>query len=443
MQFSLDGSGWMNLGRRRPLADPCSEAQARWERLSLAELEAQATPASLTANTSGTGPPTESLIAHTALLLEIARRSGRVETLARAAAAAARARREAGDDTILRARAMLEQAKVLRLGTMLFGDEEASIECAGILDLIEALAPDDGVMVRVKALRAGLAASAALAWNDARQGYDAARSLDAAADASSMLGAGEHDVADIRLDRADLLIGLGQQRHDRALLKEAEAELHRLVQSLDPVLLPISWERAETLRGKALAALGDVAGDPAALAEAVAALSDAASELRSVRSPLDCARAGHALGLALQAMGEACDEEALFDRAVDAFSPALEALDAVPALPFRAVAAHDGAVCLARRAERQGDLLALEQAELVFRDALKARTASADPLAWAVTQVALARIYEAQSMLRRDTGERAYAAFALAAALDVFAERGMRSLSDSALTALNRVKQIA
>ena len=45
-----------------------------------------------------------------------------------------------------------------------------------------------------------------------------------------------------------------------------------------------------------------------------------------------------------------------------------------------------------------------------------------------MTQVALARIYEAQSLLRCDTGERADAAFALAAALDVFAERGMRTL---------------
>ncbi|MDP9102939.1 MAG: hypothetical protein M3N05_02885, partial [Pseudomonadota bacterium] len=110
-------------------------------------------------------------------------------------------------------------------------------------------------------------------------------------------------------------------------------------------------------------------------------------------------------------------------------------------LPYRAIVAHDGAVCLARRAERRGDLKALENAEAAFRAALKARNAAADPLAWAVTQVALARIYEAQSALRPDTGERADAAFALASALEVFTEQGMRSLSATTLAALERLKE--
>ena len=439
MQFSLDGSGWMKFRRERPLADVCSEAEARRERMSLADLDAKALSTSSAAHVSSA----EGLLGYTSILREIARRSGRVETLARAASAAARAQRAAGSDNALRARAMLEQAMVLRLGAAIFGDDDAAVECAGVLDLIEGMAPAAPVMMRVKAMRAGLAACAALAWNDPRQGEQAAQSLRATADAMTMLGAGDHEVAAVRLDRADLLVGLGERGHDRALLKEAEAELHRLIGSLDLLCLPITWARAQTLHGRALAALGDVMGDPASIADAVAALSTAVKTLAPGLSPLDSAHAGHALGLALQAMGEACDEDALFDRAVDAFSPALEALDQIPGLPFRAVAAHDGAACLARRAERRGDLQALEQAELVFRGALKARTASADPVAWAVTQVALARIYEAQSLLRRDTGERADAAFALAAALDVFAERGMRSLSDSALTALNRLKQAA
>ena len=443
MQFSLDGSGWMKSRRERQCADAASEAEACRERTSLADLDAETLPASLANHASGGAGRAGRLIAYASLLREIARRSGRVETLARAASAAARARRDAEGDSTLRASAMLEEAMILRLGAVLFGDEDAAIECAGTLDLIEGLNPAATTMARVKAMRARLAASAALAWNDPRQGEQAAHDLRAAADSLAMLGMGEKEVADVRLDRADLLIGLGELGHDRTHLKEAEAELHRLTRDLDPMVLPITWGRAETLRGRALAALGEVAGDPGAIAEAVAALSNAVAELPAGLSPLDCAHAGHALGLALQAMSEACDEDILFDRAVDAFSPALEALDQIPALPFRAVAAHDGAACLARRAERRGDLKALEQAELVFRDALKARTASADPLAWAVTQVALARIYEAQSLLRRDTGERADAAFALAAALDVFAERGMRSLSDTALTALNRVKQLA
>jgi tetratricopeptide (TPR) repeat protein len=443
MQFSLDGSEWMRSRGERPLAAGSSDIDARRERTPLAALDADALSAGLAANAVGAPLASERLIAYSVLLQDIARRSGRIETLARAAGAARRARREARADKTLLARAMLEQAMVLRLGSVLFGDEDATIECAGVLDLIEGLAPCALVMARVKAVRATLAGSAALAWNDARRAKEAAQSLHAAADVLARLGAGEREVADVRLERADLLIALGERNHDREPLEEAEAELHRLTRDIDPATLPVTWGRAETLRGKALAALGEATGDPAAIAEAVAALADAVAEIPAGLSPLDAARAGHALGLALQAMGEACDEEALFDRAVNAFSPALEALQLVPALPFRAIAAHDGAACLARRAERRGDLKALEQAELVFRDALKARTAAADPLAWAVTQVALARIYEAQSLLRRDTGERADAAFALAAALEVFTERGMRSLSDGALSALKRVRQLA
>ncbi len=57
-----------------------------------------------------------------------------------------------------------------------------------------------------------------------------------------------------------------------------------------------------------------------------------------------------------------------------------------------------------------------------------------------MTQVALARVYEAQASLRPDTGERADAAFALASALDIFTERGLRALSAATLQALDRVK---
>jgi tetratricopeptide (TPR) repeat protein len=181
-------------------------------------------------------------------------------------------------------------------------------------------------------------------------------------------------------------------------------------------------------------------GDAAALAEAVSLLRTVAEDLPADHSPLDSARIDHTLGLALQALGEACEEEALFDRAIEAFAPALDALDAQPMLPFRSVVAHDAAACVARRAERRGDLPALERAEAAFRDALKSHSAEKDPLSWAVTQVALARIYEAEADLRGDTGERADAAFALASALEVFSERGLRSLSESTLTALERVR---
>jgi len=104
------------------------------------------------------------------------------------------------------------------------------------------------------------------------------------------------------------------------------------------------------------------------------------------------------------------------------------------------VVAHDRAACLARRAERSGDLGALAEAESAFKAELIEGGSGGDPVAWAVTQVALARIYEVRADLSDASGDRSKAAYALTEALDVFAERGLKSLSDVAQSALDRVR---
>jgi hypothetical protein len=109
-------------------------------------------------------------------------------------------------------------------------------------------------------------------------------------------------------------------------------------------------------------------------------------------------------------------------------------------LPLRAVIAHDRATCLARRAERSGDLGALAEAEGAFKAELIDGQGGGDAIAWAVTQVALARIYEVRADLADAPGERSKAAYALTEALDVFADRGLKSLSDVAQAALERVR---
>ena len=53
MQFSRDGSGWMKSRRERPLVDASSEAGALRELMSLADLDAEALPASLVSRASG------------------------------------------------------------------------------------------------------------------------------------------------------------------------------------------------------------------------------------------------------------------------------------------------------------------------------------------------------------------------------------------------------
>jgi len=70
--------------------------------------------------------------------------------------------------------------------------------------------------------------------------------------------------------------------------------------------------------------------------------------------------------------------------------------------------------------------------------------AGRNPTAWALLQVNLARLYEARMDITGvDKGERAAAATALSAALDVFSEQGLRSLSVIASDALERLSNSA
>jgi hypothetical protein len=106
------------------------------------------------------------------------------------------------------------------------------------------------------------------------------------------------------------------------------------------------------------------------------------------------------------------------------------------------MAVQDRVACLVRRAEARGDLYALDEAEAALRSELAALKSPPDPVAWAVFQLNLARIYEAQARARgADRGQHARAGEALLAAFDVFSEHGLRSLADLAATDLERVRE--
>jgi len=428
----------------RAAADP-----AMMKLLPLMALRTEAGASGLAAHRASRGEAANAFLAHAAILREIARRTGEVETLGRAASAVLRARTLAASDRRMQATALLAHAQILSLAATLFGDNAAADVALERLTEAADLPLDPVTHARLDALAASLLARAALATlgvadRGAASGQAAASALVSAArtlDGLAALGKlDDSEAHEVRCDHAELLIGAGQAAKDRHKLELAITLLEDMHDALDAAYRPLTWSRAEILRGQALAALGDLAGEAAAIAEGSVVLTAVWEESLASHSPVDAARAGHALGLVLQSLGEACDEDALFDRAIGAFGPALQALDAAPLLPLRSIVANDGAACLARRAERRGDLPSLIRAEEAFRETLKTQSAAADPLAWAVTQVALARIYEAEADLRGDTGERADAAFALASALDVFAEKGLRSLSEVALTALERVK---
>jgi hypothetical protein len=199
----------------------------------------------------------------------------------------------------------------------------------------------------------------------------------------------------------------------------------------------------EALRGSALAACGDLEAREEAISQGAVALSAAMAHLPADHSPLDTARIGHALGVVFMTLGEACDDDMMFDEAVNAFDRAMGPFESAPELAQRAICAYDRATAIARRAELHGDLQALGYAERIFKSELGAINPVADPVAWAVIQVSLARIYTARAEVSGDETSRGHATMALTVALDVFTERGMRSLANVALTGLEHLKASA
>jgi hypothetical protein len=376
------------------------------------------------------------------MLREIARRTGEVDVLAKAAATFARLSRQ--DDEAVAAAAKLEQAACARLSAELFADDAAFAAAEAFLDASENGRAGVSLAVRRRAMRAAVTASAALAAGDLDRALEAASGLDAAVialdEGVARTGTGRAEAAALHCDRADFLVGFGARFKDRALLARAEADLTALTRRLDPDRLPLSWSRAQALRGAALAWLGDLNGEAANLAEAVRALTAAAEVVDVAHSPFDRARISHTLGLALSALAHAAEDEGVFDHALAAFDQAAAAIGQNRALALRTVIAHDRAACVAEQAERCGDAAALSRAEASFRAELSAQNAAADPAAWAVAQLAITRVYIAQANLLGGLPAPAQASVALTEALEVFLERGLKSLAESAQETLAQLR---
>jgi hypothetical protein len=211
--------------------------------------------------------------------------------------------------------------------------------------------------------------------------------------------------------------------------------------ALDAAYAPLGAARVDALRGEALVLAGDLGGDVGQIIDGVDVLTCAVELIPADHSPLDWARLNASLALALQALGEATTCERAFEQAVTAFDRARGVLIDHPALQLTAVVANNRAVCLARCAELTGDLAVLDAAEAALKTELTHGAPRRDPVAWAIAQVNLARLYEARvEITGRDRGERTAAAIALAAAFDVFTEQGLRSLADMACSGLERLR---
>lgn len=377
---------------------------------------------------------------------EVARRSGDAAALRKAAATAEAAAEAFGRDRRPDgwARARCEQAFCAMLGAELFGDE--GLNAAAEVAFRDARAAARGGLalpladIGVAAIEArarfanGDAQAARIAIARFTQPVAGLEALTRRCRAARLLA------VEARLIQADLMLGFGARLRDGDMLAAAQDLAAGTAKALDPAFEPISWARAEVLRGQALALAGEIAGEIEAVAEGVSALADVLAELTRDQSPLDWARAQTALAQGLQALGEAGASEKAYEQAVTCYDRAAHVLKDMPALALSAFSASNRALCLARSAELSGDLTVLDAAETAFKIELSSMAARRDPTAWALLQVNLARLYEARvEITGRDNGERAAAAVALNAALDVFAEQGLRSLSVVAAEALERL----
>lgn len=416
------------------------------ELLDLNLLRGKARSADIAAGRISAKDPSQRSLEAARVWRELSRRTGDAVALRKAAAAAERAADGFSRDGRTRAwaQARCEQAVIAMTGAELFGDEGLAAAARYALDDVATKASGSAAAALAQGRLARLDAGPVLRSGDAVAALGSAAVFDApiAALESGLRNrtAAKADIIELRCDRAELLLAAGSRLRDTLLLQQALDQAEAMVGRLDATYEPISWVRAQELRAAALVALGEAQGDITLITDGVTALADALDLVGSHHSPMDWARLQHALALALRALGEASDSDRAFDQALGCFDRALWALKSQPAVSLRAAAANNRAACMARRAELTGDLVALDAAADALKLELAAQSPGRDPIVWAVSQVNLARLYETRMMIRGPLrGEVEATATALTSALDVFGEFGMRSLSDEAARALDRL----
>lgn len=416
------------------------------ELLDLTLLRGEAKAAEIAAGRVSAKDPAERDLAAARVWREVARRTGDVIALRKAAAAAERASKGFRDENRTRpfAMARCEAAAIALVGVDLFGDEGLAAAAQFTLDEVRAVAPASAASALAWGRQLRLRSRALMLKGDPAGILALAREFDGPITALESLLRGRAvtklEVLHLRCDRAELLYAAGARLRDSDLLQQAVVELDLAAARADATYEPLAWVRVHELRGSALAALGDARGDIESMAKGVSVLADALDVIAPHHSPLDWARLQHSLAVALGALAGASDSEHAFEQALSCFDRTLVLLDDQPAISLKAAASANRAACLARRAELTGDLAEIDQAIEALKSELHLQSADLDPVAWAVCQVDLARLYEIRMQVRGSrAGEVAAAALALSSALDVFAEQGLRTMSDGAVRALDRL----
>ena len=414
--------------------------------LDLRLLKAEARAADVAAGRVSARDPAMRQLDAAVVWREVARRSGDAVALRKAAAAAESAatkfeasRRPAGV-----ARARVEQAFCALLGGELFSDE--GLEAAVVATLTPVSADPGPAGALALCGLAGVAGRRALRSGGLEDALAAAGRFEAPLRRLDQAGKGNVALrmaaAEQRAVLADILAGCGARLKDQPLIECALRELTHAGKTLDADYEPLLTARITAQAGAARATLAELTADAGAAADGVQQLTDALELIPRDHSPLDWTRIQAQLGLALQTLGELTDAPRAFDQALRCYDRALFGLGRETALALHACVAAGRANCLGRLAELTGDLAVLDAAEAAMLTDLTARAPTTDPVAWALTQLGLARLYELRvEITGRGDHRLANAAMAYDAALDVFSEQGLRSLCDLAAQGLERLRE--
>ena len=379
---------------------------------------------------------------------EYARRTGDPAAIRRAANAAESAGKAAKVPAEA-ALAVLEQALTCILSSDLF-------ETGGLLASAEtllsegraAIQDDDGLRARFNRAEAKLAARLAtrrgigedlelalLAMSHIDRAVERADKQVRATNAAS----DKIEAAHARFERGDLLMLVGLDRCDPSLMTAVIKDFEALQARLDAAYEPVTYGRVMLRLALAHIWKGEIEGRPEIVSEGIALLSNEEEPVDYEHAPLDWVEHKHALALGLQVLAELTLNDEVYDKAIQMFDMALKK-PMQKGLSLRAQVTNNRAVAKARHAELKGDLKSLDAAETAFKAELRGVKPQDDPVAWAILQTNLARLYVARGDLTGFMMERAEAAYALEAAQDIFLEQGLRALADTAREQLDRVR---
>ena len=357
----------------RKLFDKARESEdLGWLELIGADLvEAEARREAVDAGRVSCPRPFDSWLRASALWREHARRTGRRESLDRAARCASEAARHTAtpDQT---AAAAIESGEIHLLRFDLFGGP--AVLNAALADAQSLTAERPVTRAAAAALHARLCARRARISDSPASLMDAAALLDAALHSARALPPCAGD--ELRLDRATLALEAGVARRDGRLLDQAGRDLRALVESASPDYRPLTRARALALAGAGLMALADLAGNEAARLQGSELFDAAADQFTPDHSPLDW--------IAVR-LARSADDTPLLVLAE------AEALGREPGLILGALARERRIAAEAVLAETMGDVEALTGLEAIIRRRL-AEASRIEPLDWAVDQIGMARL---------------------------------------------------